>query len=255
MNTLTRFALAAAAVVVVAVVGVNVLPGNGGIGGFGPTPSPSASPTPSPSPIAIHVGTLAAGTYTMTPFAGPNGEGVCIPEVTGCTESPADDSIRITFTVPEGFVAASRPSLSLIFGPTEESGMVILRGGGLYSDPCHSTAPPDIPVGPTVDDFASALADHPTLDVTTPVDVTLAGYSGKYLDIQLPADRSACTPDGQFWPFEPGVYAQGPSHRWHLYILDVEGTRVVIQVMDYATMSAEDLAKLQAVVDSIKIEP
>ena len=252
MNTITRFALAAAAVVV-AVVGVNFLPGTGGIGGSAPTPSPTASPTPTPSPMAIHQGTLAAGTYVMTPFAGPNPEGVCVPQATGCTESPADDSIRISFAVPEGFEAAPRPSLSLIWGQDGDTGLIILRGGGLYSDPCNSTPPPDIAVGPTVDDFADALADHATLDVTTPVDVTLAGYAGKYVDIQLPADNSACTPNGEFWPFEPGIYAQG--HRWHLYILDVEGTRVVIQVMDSEGTSAEDLATLQSIVDSIQIQP
>jgi hypothetical protein len=259
MNTTVRLALAAAAVLVVAVVGFNVLPGGGGIGGFGPTPSSSPSPTPpptpTPSPMAIHSGALAAGTYVMTPFAGPNAEGMCMPQATGCAESPADDSIRVTLTVPDGFEAPTRPSLALIFGPGGETGLVVLRGGRLYGDPCHTTPPPDIAVGPTVADFVDALVRHPDLDVTAPADVTLAGYEGKYVDLQLPADTSECTPSGQFWPFEPGMYAQGPSHRWHLYILDVEGTRVVIQVMDYARTSAEDLAKLQSIVDSIKIEP
>ena len=124
----------------------------------------------------------------------------------------------------------------------------------MYGDPCHAVLPTEMSVGPTVDDFASALADHPLLDVTTPTDVALAGYPGKYVDIQLPTDLTACT-NSQYRPWDPGIYAQGPSERWHLYILDVEGTRVVIQVIDYATTSADDLAKLQSVVDSIKIEP
>lgn len=256
MNMPIKLAMAAAAVVVVAIVGINLLPSSGGgIGGSIPTPSPTPSPTPTPSPAEIRQGSLAAGTYAMTPFAGPNAEGVCMPQASGCIESPADDSIRLTLTVPDGFEAASRPSISLIFGPGGDTGIIILRGGGLYSDPCHSTPPPDISVGPTVDDFANALADHPPLDVTTPIDVTLAGYTGKYVDLQLPADVSGCTPTGEFWPFEPGMYAQGPSHRWHLWILDVDGTRVVIQTMDYARTSAEDLAKLQSIVDSIQIEP
>ena len=131
---------------------------------------------------------------------------------------------------------------------------MILRGGGLYSDPCHSTPPPDIAVGPTVDDFANAIAAHPLLDATTPVDIKLAGYSGKYIDLQLPADVKTCT-NGEFFPFEPGLYAQGPSHRWHLWILDVHGVRVVVQSMDFADTSAQRRAELQAIVDSIKIEP
>jgi hypothetical protein len=110
-------------------------------------------------------------------------------------------------------------------------------------------------VGPSVDDFANAIATHPLLDATTPVAVTLAGYSGKYLDLQLPADVSACQPNGEFWPFEPGVYAQGPSHRWHLWILDVDGIRVVVQSMDYATTPSKQVTELQAIVNSIQIDP
>jgi len=43
----------------------------------------------------------------------------------------------------------------------------------LYGDPWRAIDPPDIQVGPTVDDFANALVEHPLLEVTSPVDVTL----------------------------------------------------------------------------------
>jgi hypothetical protein len=257
MNTAPKLAFAAAAVVAVAVAGINFLPGKGGTGGPGVAlPSPTASPSPTPSPIAFRDGPLVAGRYVMTPFSRmANASTVCY-EQPGCSENPADDTIRVTLTVPDGYEGAgNRP---LIWGnpgaTTAETGLIILRGGGLYSDPCHTTPPPDIAVGPTVDDFANALANHPALDATTPVAVTLAGYSGKYLDLQLPADVSQCT-DDQFWPFEPGVYAQGPSHRWHLWILDVEGVRVVIQSMDYASTTPQHRDELQAIVDSITIDP
>ena len=246
MNTPIRLAVAAAVVAVVAVVGITFLPrSDNSVGG----PGPSASPTPTASPVAIHEGSLIPGTYVMTPFGGPDAIGVCNGQP-GCVESPADDSVRVTLTVPEGFEG----SPLFILEKNGDTGILLVRGGGLYSDPCDATAPPDIAVGPTVDDFADALAEHPILDVTTPIDVTLAGYSGKYVDIQLPFDVSACTRQ-EFRPWEPGIYAQGPSHRWHLWILDVEGTRVVVQAMDYPTTSAGDLAKLQSIVDSIKIEP
>ena len=89
--------------------------------------------------------------------------------------------------------------------------------------------------------------------MTTPVDVTLAGYSGKYVDLQVPADISACPTSYFVW--EPGIYAQGPGHRWHLWILDVDGVRVVVQSTDYAGTSARHRQELQAIVDSITIEP
>jgi hypothetical protein len=88
--------------------------------------------------------------------------------------------------------------------------------------------------------------------VTDPVDVTLAGYAGKYLDLQVPADISMCP---VYRPWDPGIFAQGASHQWHLWILDVDGLRFVVQSTDYPGTSAKDRRELQAIVDSIRIEP
>lgn len=259
MNPYAKMAIAAAAVLVVAVLGYSFLPRTPS-SGVGPTTSPSPSPSPSASPMAFYEGSLAAGTYTTTPFSAADALGVCVPEALGCTESPADDSIKVTFTLPAGWSSSGYPSVVAVWrgdaatGLDVVPGLLILRGGSLYSDPCHATPPPEISVGPTVDDFANALADHPQLDATTPTSVSLGGYSGKYVDLQLPADVSLCTPDGEFRPWEPGMYAQGPSQRWHLWILDVDGIRLVVQSMDYATTPVADQAELQAVVNSIQIQ-
>ncbi len=56
-------------------------------------------------------------------------------------------------------------------------------------------------------------------------------------------------------PWDPGIYMQGPSQRWHLWVLDVDGARVVIQAMDYPGTPEARRAELQAIVDSIKIQP
>ena len=262
MNTPARVA-AAAVIGVLAIGGAFYVlrPSGSSVGGPGPTPMPTASPrptaspTPSPSPVALTEGSLAAGTYVTMPF-GANGEGtlgVCQGQP-GCTENPADDTIRISFTVPEGWEGAPRFSVSLpTLGAPDGAWITFERGASLYSEPCVESSSPDVPVGPTVDDFANALAAHPKLDVTTPIEVTLAGYSGKYLDLQVPDDISAC-PDS-YWPYEPGFYAQGPGHRWHLWILDVDGIRVVIRAMDFAATSAQHQAELRAIVDSIEIQP
>jgi hypothetical protein len=50
------------------------------------------------------------------------------------------------------------------------------------------------------------------------------------------------------------VNAQGPSHRWHVRILDIDGVRVVIPNGDFPGTSPEDLAKMKGVVASIKIK-
>lgn len=245
----------------------------------GPTASPSAtaqpsattqaSATPLPpsssSPRALWEGQVPAGTYFVTPFLGDD-PSICGPAPTRatpppCPEATSDDSIRFTFTVPDGWAGAPFQGLWLASGgnaPPAGAGMLFNRGYWLYSDPCRTpdnvASLPDIPVGPTVDAFANALAEHPLLEVTTPVDVTLAGYAGKYVDLQVPADISACD---VYWPWEGGggIYAQGPSHQWHLWILDVEGVRVVVQATDYPATSAQHQSELQAIVDSIQITP
>ncbi len=91
-------------------------------------------------------------------------------------------------------------------------------GADLPRDPCVTEDLID--TGSTVDGFAERDRAHRVLDATDPVDVSLDGYSGKYIDLQLPADLSTCK---EFRPWEPGIYAQGPDHQWHLWILDVDG--------------------------------
>jgi hypothetical protein len=222
-----------------------------------PTKAPSQTPTERPSPTPEVIGEwIAAGTHTVTPFVGPDAAGVCAGQA-GCSESPADDSIRITFTVPDGWalawdVAITKPSATT----RAPSGMSLhfLRGGWLYSEPCVTVdGPPDIEVGPSADDFANALDAHPLLDATTPVDATLGGFSGKYLDLQLPSDISDCSES--YFPWAPAFYAQGPNHRWHVWSLDVDGLRVVIQSGDFAGTLPEDIAEMHAIIESIKIQP
>jgi hypothetical protein len=242
MQTTYKVALAAAAVLVVAVVGYSLLPGVSGPGA--PTTAPTALPTVAPSPSR----TLTPGlkTVTIRPFVG---------------DPPADDdSISFTVQYPEGWLSSTEFGFFLkdpVKDP-EQASLTFAHGLGLYSDPCRPTDglegqgdPLDIPVGPTVADFATALDTHPLLDVTTPVDVTIDGYSGKYLELQVPADISGCV---RYRPIGGDtVYAQGPAMRYRLWALDVDGIRVVITGYDYPATSAQHKAELQAMVDSIQI--
>jgi hypothetical protein len=120
----------------------------------------------------------------------------------------------------------------------------------MYSDPCVGEDP-DLPVGPTVEDFVDALVTHPALDVGEPVDIMLGGYPGKYLDLQAPADLSDCQ---YFQAWAPTFYAQGPSNQWHIWVADVDGVRVVIHGSDYPGTAPERSEELRAIVDSMRIE-
>ena len=255
MNTYAKLLGAAAAVLVVAVVGYQLLPGRSGpLSPGGSAALPSAQPSPSIS--ASDGSSVPPGTTTVRPF-GPGGFGMCPGADVDptCVEDRGDDSIAITFEMPSSWdlFGANGPWINNA-AFEDQAAVFFYRGNWLYSDPCRPTGDdiPDIPVGPTVDAFVTALVDHPSLEVTAPVDVTLAGYSGKYLELQVPADISECDP---YKPIANHIYAQGPGHRWHLWVLDVGGVRVVVETNDYAGTSPQLRAEAQAIVDSIQITP
>jgi hypothetical protein len=233
-----------------------------------PSPTPSPSKSPSPSPALFPNGPLPAGSHTIQPFVGPGG--LCVGQA-GCTEAGAeDDSIRITLTVPDGwsgFEYSIIPSVER-YSPPGGAGLLFGRGGWLYtvSQVCGGSGPdfptgPNIPTGTTVDGFVTALADHPDLDVSSPVDVTLGGYSGKYLELRAPAntttDELGPDPGGcnYYFVWEPGIYAQGPSALWRIWVLDVDGIRVVVRADSFPGTTPHIQAQLQAIVDSLQIAP
>lgn len=233
----------------------------------GPTTSPSKSPSPSPSPARIPDGPLAAGSYTFQPFAGPGGLCVVESSQAGCIEAGAeDDSIRITFTLPDGWSGIEGwsvvPSLES-YSPPGGAWLLFMRGGWLYSELCGRPGSPGplIPTGTTVDQFVTALVDHPDLNVTSPVDVTLGGYSGKYLELQAPANTATNSDHPEpgecagYFVWEPGVYAQGPNDLWHIWVLDVDGIRVLVRSDTFPGTTSQVQAQLAAIVNSVQIEP
>jgi hypothetical protein len=236
MNNTMKIALAAAAVIVLAFIGIGVLRDNAG----GPptataTPVPTATATPQP----LSEGPLDAGTVVAAGL-GPS------------------ESVSATFTVPAGWEGAAGSCVLPTSGNNGPDGMGIcflVVGTGLYSDPCHgSSGPADVLVGPTVEEFANALAEQTAYEATAPTDVTLSGYSGKRVDLQLPSDVASCD-NGAFTPWAGSIHAQGPDNRWQLWILDVEGERMIIVSQNFPGTSSADLAEQQAIVDSISFQP
>jgi hypothetical protein len=248
VNTYAKVAIGVAAVAVVAVAGFNLLPRPTGPGGAVPSPTdtlttPSTSPSPSPTPEP----TASLVTHALTPF-GPEGFD---------DKDPRAASITVTFDAPASWEKFEEIGLWIEGNrPPDGADLMFLPAGGLFSDPClteeEADAAADIPVGPTVDDLVTALVDHPSLDVTSPVDVTLAGFSGKYLDLQVPDNISACA---YYKPMDGHHYAQGPGQRWHMWVLDVGGVRVLVETNDYPGTPPERLAEEQAMIDSLEIKP
>jgi hypothetical protein len=242
MNNLAKVLVATAAVAVVAVVGINLLPGSE-TGTGGPPPSPSPSPSQSMSPTPEPTASLVA--YTLMPF-GP--EGFDLPD-------PRAASMTFAFTAPPSWEAFGELGVSGLGNDLPAGAYFgLYPAGNVYSEPCltDENADADVPTGRTVDNWVTALVDHPSLDVTDPVDVTLAGYSGKYLDLTVPDDISECV---RYKPLDGHIYAQGPGQRWHMWILDVDGVRVLVETNDYPGTAPETLAEEQAIIDSLEITP
>jgi hypothetical protein len=137
----------------------------------------------------------------------------------------------------------------------------------------HSWADP--PVGPSVKDLTTALADLAPFRVTSPPkDVTIYGYSGKHLELTVPDlpvegpvdDRSfAKCEEGHLKSWvapvdtEPGDAFYGyngePGRTEEFWILDVDGTRLMIEANWSPASLREDVAEMRAILDSIRIEP
>jgi hypothetical protein len=136
---------------------------------------------------------------------------------------------------------------------------------------CRDHSPADPPVGPTVDDLATALAGLGPFRVTSPpADITIYGYRGKHLELTVPGLPVAGRGDDRrftgcvggelkswiapylsyaFWGYT------GPRHVEERWILDVEGTQLMIQANWSPDSPPEDMAEMRAILDSIRIEP
>jgi hypothetical protein len=233
MNTAAKFGLAAAAVVVAAVLGFTYLvaPNVGGPGIDDPSPTPTATPQP------LGDQPLDPGPVIATGFG-------------------ASESVTFRFTVPDGWIGFSGVGVLPVSGTEAPDGMGIGLGevnAGLFSDPCRWIGSDEVPVGPTVDDLADAFAEQAAYGPVAPVDASLGGYSGKRVELRLPSDVESCD-NGEFYPWVGSIFAQGPDNIWDVWILDVEGERIVVLATYFPGTSADDRAEQQAIVDSISIE-
>ena len=253
-NVTTQFKLIAglAAVVLVAIVGYNLLPRQPGVGGRAtPIPSPTAAPsaTPTDSPAAT-------GTIRLEPL--PASAPSLTIEVTLPADWGAYDSWMLLGPEPVG---AGTGEVKIAFTAAE----------GLHSDPCQwdhlGNGDPyqqgDLEVGPTVEDLASALAASDAYETTTPTDVTLGGFPGKALDLELSPDISECDVEGGVDPRRfvfsgaesRGFTVMGEATRSQVSIVDVNGVRLIAVLMSYPGTSDADLTAAQAILDSLVITP
>lgn len=138
-------------------------------------------------------------------------------------------------------------------------------------DGCRDQSPVEPAIGPTVDDLAAALSNLAPFEVTSPPsDVKAFGYQGKHLVLRVPNLANVGEgADRQFRDCTSGVlhswispvtnsfygYNGEPGRTEEFWILDVYGTRLVIATNTSPDASPADVAEIDAIVDSIRIQP
>ncbi len=251
MNAYAKLAIAAAAVVVVAVAGIYFLPRGGNVAG----PVPTASPSPTPSPVLNFVGSYAPGTtYTIDDpcCVGPSRMTFTMP----ATGWSAFDFVSVGKNVPGGSAITMTSSSARIWSGTSTPVAAIGLGR-------HSFHPSDR--RSTTSRSRSNAQAGP--DASPPTDVIVGGFPGKKVELSIPEDldvATTCDSDGDFrvfgrWyqgaPYGAGPWTFGNGQHNTVYIVDVDGTRQVIDTMYVPGTSAADLAELDQIVKSIRFEP
>jgi hypothetical protein len=232
VNRTLRIALVSAGIVV-ALVGCTG-PGTGG-GPTGSTPPSSASTT------LPDLGPLSPGSYLIG--------------------DPFPVQVSVTLAGEQwGVWAPVSPDVAAVYQEAATSpdgrGIVVVVVESLPTDPCdHSSAMLDPPLGPTVDDLAAALTGQPSTDASEPTDVTLDGYSGKYLEYSMTGITEDC-PGGLIrWQTSQGPRMAIAGEHDQVWILDVDGVRLVIDAFSFPDTPVAALTELRQIVESMQIEP
>ncbi|HEX5589502.1 MAG TPA: hypothetical protein VFX65_04330 [Candidatus Limnocylindrales bacterium] len=239
MNNLARLAIAAAAVVVVAVAGYNMLPDSAGPSG--PNASPSVSPSLVPSPTPTSSGTTRVH----------DGPGVLEPGRWAMDIG----TVRVFFEVPNGWQENVVPDV--IWHRNSDARFSFDYVDNLYAAPCAPTGLKEPPVGPTVDDLATALTSMPGIEATGPTDVAMGGFEGKLVEFNLTDANSPCQ-DGVFLWKIASFSEQVPldtNARTRVWILDVDGSRLVVSAVERSGLASTVRAQLRQILDSVEIEP
>jgi hypothetical protein len=198
-----------------------------------PTTSSEGSPDSTPSSLREFEGSIVPGSHR-------------VPLISWGRTYPVDALVE----VPDGFITPG--------GWVVENG----QNGSQYGDlmfwgdvdrvdtnPCGAGRL--VKPGPTVRDLAEALQGQVPRRTTTPKPVTVGGYRGLYVETKAPRDVSRCD-GGEFtmWKVNDAdrvsYSADQPGTVFHLWILDVEGQRVVVavKVVPGATTHAAEFVQM-----------
>jgi hypothetical protein len=255
MNRFVTFSLGAAAVVVIGLLlGSQLLGSPTNLGGPSePTATPMVTATPQPS-----------AEPTSTPQAGlPQGPFSFEPDGDFSEE---DSGMALTVTIPSSGWFFDRTWNLLGKGAGEIDSPYIafwaFPGQEFYvpGDACRMRSTrPDTPAT-TPDELSAALAARTPPDVSEPVDVTVGGYEGKFITLHVPEDLVAdeCEEgDFVYYITSPDDFwrnSQEPGQIEEFWILDVDGTIVILNALYRSDTPAELVEETRGIVESTTFE-
>ncbi|WP_129337085.1 hypothetical protein [Cellulomonas endophytica] len=225
-----RAALALAATVLVGAAAAGCTDGTGAGSSSAPTATTppageDAVPALADQPSGVPLG---AGRYVVRPFD------AVLP-------LPADPVLE----VPAGYLPLDGAGIR-DDGDGDPRALTFWDVRAVYTHPCAADGYPE-DVGASVADLAAALAAQPLREATAPVAVTVGGYDGLYLELGTPADLDLATcRDGYFHTW-PGRSDRVPGATDLVWVLDVEGRRLTVDLSLPPSATAEQVEALRAV--------
>lgn len=257
-----RWLLAAAAVLVVAVVGALLA----NSGGNDEDSVGTVATNPDNGPVTTNGGTAVAKPVPQVEDFLPLEPGLYFMDPDGDPTT----TMRVTFEIADSGWTSWLGTAS--FDKGDQVSLSVMTVSNLVRQGCTNHNPADPAVGPSVDDLATALTRLAPFKVTSqPTDVTVDGFRGKHLQLtvpEIPVQREqfiGCASNGKlqtwFSPLHDGGkgafygYNAEPGRTEDFYILDVEGTRLVLATNVGPTSHPDNLEELKAIFESIRIEP
>jgi hypothetical protein len=243
-----RFGPASATLLTIALLGCQAPAANAPTRAAATTDAPTIVPAPAASsagPRSIpNEGTIAAGTYRL------------------------DRSLGATVDVPDGWSACCGGAIV----KNDFAGLLYwnnAHGITVYADPClWSSGGASNPDGAQA--IADALAAQKNRLASKPREVTVGGVRAFVVRLTVPAEQpvtrgadgnnvfTGCD-QGQFRSFTVGSdgerYHQAPGQIDDFYVLDVETTPVIFDLVSGPDIPPSDMAELEAMVGSVRFHP
>jgi hypothetical protein len=213
--------------------------------------APTSTPTSTSEPTSTSGAGLSEGPYALEPDGDFSNE---------------DSGMALTVTIPAPGWTFNHTWALLEKGADDDETELIafwaFPGEEFWvpADACRMTSTRPDTLVTTVDELAAALAARTPPDVSEPIDVTVGGYEGKFITLHVPEDLVAdmCEQgDFVYYGTSPDNFwrnSQGPGQMEELWILDVDGTVVIINAVYPPDAPAELVEEMRGIVESTTFE-